>query len=82
MEHSRVKYYEDLSEMFATKGWRDLVEEMKKEVYEKQADALDATDWGQVCELRGSARTLAILVNLQEMTAMQRANEEADNAEL
>mgnify|MGYP003624713155 CR=1 FL=1 len=82
LEDARAKYYDDMSELFGTKGWRDLIEELSKEVYEKQADALDATDWGQVCELRGAAKALSVLINLQEMTKLQRNNEEADNAEL
>ena len=74
----RVKYYDDMSEMFATNGWKDLIDEMTREVYEKQADALQAGTWEQVCEMRGHAQAYAVLINLKEMTAMQRANEEAD----
>ena len=74
----RVKYYDDMSEMFATTGWKDLIDEMTKEVYEKQADALQVGTWEEVCEMRGHAKAYAILINLKEMTAMQKANEEAD----
>ena len=75
----RVKYYDDIGEMVGTEGWKDLCEQLKREVYEKQADALSAPNWGRVCELRGEANALAVLVNLKEMTAMQKANEEADS---
>lgn len=82
LDPARAKYYDDMTEMFGTEGWKSLVEELSREIYEKQADALDATDWGQVCEMRGAAKSLAVLVNLKETVLMQRDNEEADNAEL
>jgi hypothetical protein len=67
------KYFDELEEMFATQGWRNLVEEAKAQIYQFQSDALEQTSWDRVCELRGQVMQLARLVNLEEVTAFMRA---------
>jgi len=62
------KYYDDLDEMFATEGWKNLIEDCTKEIYQLQADALEAGSWDEVCRLRGRAEQLAYLVNLEAVT--------------
>lgn len=79
------KYYEDLDEMFATPGWRALVKDMEVQVYQNQADALEARSYDQVCELRGEARALAYLINLEAASDAQREmleDEEDDEVQL
>ena len=75
------KYFDDLEEMFATPGWRNLVEEAKAQIYQFQSDALERPTWDSVCELRGQVMQLARLVNLEEVTAFMRAQalSEADD---
>lgn len=70
-----LRYFEELEEVFATKGWKHLVAEARQQHDEfvRQA-ALDAKEWGEVCELRGQAMQLARLVNLEEVTAMMKQN--------
>lgn len=70
------KYFEDLEEMFATQGWRNLVEEARSQLYQYQSDALEQTTWDKVCELRGQVMQLARLINLEEVTAFMKAQHE------
>lgn len=71
------QYYQDMEETFATPGWKRLVEEAKRIIYQFQADALEARTYESVCELRGRARQLAELVNLEELTDMSKQQAEA-----
>lgn len=72
LTQEQTNYYDRLDEMFGTAGWRELVEEAKKEIYQIQADALEAKSWDTVCYLKGKAEQLAYLVNLEEISDMQR----------
>jgi hypothetical protein len=66
------QYFQDMEETFATQGWKRLVEEARKLIYNIQADALEARSYEQVCEMRGRAGQLAELVNLEELTDLQK----------
>lgn len=72
------KYYDDLEEMFSTQGWRNLVDEARKQIYEFQARALEANNFETVTYLRGQAEQLARMINLEGITATLRENAEAD----
>lgn len=73
-----AKYYEDLEEMFATDGWKAMVEEAVKEIYQLQADALDfkpvpgvSMDW-RLGVLQGKAEQLNYIARLQEISRNQK----------
>ena len=68
-----LEYIDALEEMFATQGWRNLIEEAKAQAYQYQADALECKSWEQVCELRGQVLQLSRLVNLEQVTSMMKA---------
>ena len=73
-----IRYFEQLEEMFATQGWRNLVEEAKGQVYQYQADALEAPNWERLCEIRGEVLQLSRIANLEEVTALLKAQYIAD----
>lgn len=77
----QTNYYERLNEMFGTEGWKELVEHAKAEIYQLQADSLDAKNWDIVCYLKGKAEQLAYFVSLEEISDMQRTLLEADPEE-
>jgi len=76
-----IDYYDDLESMFGTRGWKHLCEEARKQIYQFQAEALEAKSYEQVCYLRGQAEQLARLVNLAEITATLRAQHELPDDE-
>lgn len=52
----------------------DLVKKgLSNDIYQAQAQALDAKSWEEVCELRGFAKGLAFIINLRENTLAARA---------
>lgn len=73
-----IRYFEDLDSMFGTAGWRHLVEEARKQIYQFQAEALEAKNFETVAYLRGQAEQLVRLINLQDTTTTLRANSEED----
>ena len=79
LTQEQQEYYEDLDEMFATKGWKRLVEEAKKQIYQYQSDALEQPDWDSVNVLRGRAQQLNELVLLEDISLMQKAQLEVDD---
>lgn len=78
----QIEYYDSLDEMFATKGWRLLIEEATAQVYNLQADALEQPSWDHVNVLRGKAMTLSELINFEEVSRHQRILLEAEDADL
>lgn len=75
------QYYLDLEETFATNGWRRLVKEFEQEIYQLQADSLEAKSWDDLNVAKGKASLLAYLTRLPEVTAMQKqAHTEDDDA--
>lgn len=72
--------YDEYQEMFATPGWRRVMATAEQQIYELQADALEAKSWEEVCMLRGRASTLAELFNLEStMDAQYRMLNEEDD---
>jgi hypothetical protein len=67
-----IAFYDAQDEMFATPGWKQLMEDTAKEIYQIQANALEVKTWEQVCEERGRAKQLAILLRLEEISDVQR----------
>jgi hypothetical protein len=74
-------YFDDMEELFSTKGWKTLVEECKTRIYHLQADALEAHNFEKVCELRGEAKQLAMLISLEEVTAHQKSERERSDSD-
>jgi hypothetical protein len=69
-----LKYIEQLEEMFATDGWRNLVDEAKSQIYQYQCDCFQSRTWEEFVELRGRVAQLSSVVNLEEVTKLMKAN--------
>ena len=83
LTRDQEEYFEALEDLFAMPGWKLLVEEAEKQIYQYQALSLEQPSWEAVCELRGRAKQLAELVNMESVTALQRKQlEEEDDADL
>lgn len=79
MRQDDINYFDDLEAMFATAGWRHLIDEARKQIYQFQADALERTrSFEEICYLRGQAEQLARLINLPDTTASMRDQHEED----
>jgi hypothetical protein len=78
MTPEQSKYFDDLDSVFGTVGWKVLLAELEQEIYEIQADALDAKDWDSVCRLRGRAEAWAYLRNLEAVLDHQKAELQGD----
>ena len=73
-------YFRTMRELFEMPGWALLEEDWKREVYELQADALEAKTWDEVQKLRGTANKLAELLSKPDMIRVQ--EEEFDHADV
>ena len=73
------QYYGDLDETFSTPGWKRIIEAAKQEIYQLQADSLEAPNWDVVNVNRGRAIALAQFVNLEDVSDMQRAELERED---
>ena len=80
MDRANDKYYESMIQLTAYPEWGELVDELKKMIYNIQANALEAKSWDEVCENRGFAKALAYLVNLREDTKKQQQLEVENDA--
>ena len=65
---SERQRFRDLEEMFGTRGWKHVVKDAQKQIYEYQAMALEAKSWDEVNKLRGRAEQLNEIVMLEEIT--------------
>lgn len=74
-----IRYFDDLDDMFGTAGWRHLIDEARKQIYQFQAEALEAKNFETVAYLRGQAEQLARLINLQDTTTTLRKSGEEDD---
>ena len=74
----QIRYYEELEEMFATPGWRNLVKEASDQLTEWKELMPQLRSWDQVNELRGQMLQLARLLNLEEVTAMMKRQAEEE----
>lgn len=73
------EYFDALEDVFAMPGFKMLVDEAHKQIYQYQAMALEQPSWDAVNELRGRAKQLAEFTNLEEVTMLQKASlEEGD----
>lgn len=79
LNQEQQEYYDDLDEMFSTKGWKLLVEEAKAQVYQNQSSALECKDWTEVSILRGKTLALVDIINLEMVSDAQRASLEEDD---
>lgn len=85
MTPEQQKYYDDLDELFSTRGWKVLIEDATAQLYQYQSDALEQPSWEHVNVLRGKAMQLAELVNFEDTTQMQKAlleSEDEDDADV
>jgi len=70
MHRQDQQYFEAIITLTGYPEWEILVEELKKEIYQTQANVLEnSTTWDQVCAAKGWAAGLAYLVNLRENNA-------------
>lgn len=59
-------------ELFATAGWRRVLEEAEEELKALRWQALEqSTSWEQVCVLKGRAEQLHSLISLEEQVKYQ-----------
>lgn len=73
------QFFDDMEELFATRGWKRLMEEANSTIYALQADALEAKTWEQVLVMRGKAEQLAELANMEDTVAISKAQAIAAN---
>lgn len=48
--------------------WETVKKGLTNDIYQAQAQSLDAKNWDQVCELKGYAKALAFIISLRENT--------------
>lgn len=78
---TQAEFNEAVLEVTGGPNWDVVKKGLANDIYQTQASALDAADWGQVCELRGFARGIAYMMNLREAVKAQIVAE-VDNAAL
>ena len=74
------KHFEDMMTLTGYPEWKQLADELKKEVYQTQANTLQSAEsWDQVCFAKGWSAGLAYIINLRENTlkAEKNAKEQA-----
>lgn len=57
--------------------WDIVKKGLANEIYQQQAQALDAKDWGEVCRLRGFAQGIAHMMSMRERTIIEKNNRAA-----
>jgi hypothetical protein len=58
--------------MTGTPEWNDFIEELKKEIYQHQANILEnAANWDQVVFTKGWCAALAYIINTREKTKIE-----------
>lgn len=73
------QYFQDLEELFGTAGWRRIVRDAEEAIRDREANALHARSYDEVCFLRGEATQLATLVSLEASIATLRAQLDRDD---
>ena len=77
MTQDERDYIEDLQMTFATPGWRRMVDEAHKQIYQFQCDVLERTKTiEEVFYLRGRAEQLVLLINLPDTIRVAILNDE------
>jgi len=83
LTHEQRDYYDALDAVFSLPGWKKIIEDATAQIYQNQADALEAPDWDTVNVLRGKSLALSELTNLEETSIVQRRMlEEPDYADV
>ncbi len=82
MERANKKYYESMITLTAYPEFAEWAAEIEKEIYQIQANALEAKDYGDLCERKGFAQGLAYVINLREDTLKAQQIEEANDADV
>lgn len=62
-------------------SWEIVQKGLANEIYATQANALDAPDWGKVCELRGFAQGIQMMRSLRDTVILRRKQRQL-NADL
>jgi hypothetical protein len=75
------KYNEAMITLTSYPEWELFVKELANEIYQTQANALEAEDWGDLNKKRGVCEGLARVINLRDDTKF-RMQVEDDNADL
>jgi hypothetical protein len=60
----------DFEELFATNAWRRMVKDAEDAIREREAAALGARSFEEVCFYRGEVAQLSVLVSLEQAIAM------------
>jgi hypothetical protein len=62
----------EFEEMFATNAWRRIVKDAEEAIQHREALALQASSWEEVCFYRGEAAQLGTLVSLEQAVALMK----------
>lgn len=71
MKQEDVAYYEDMNEMFASKGWQNLLEMVKVDYDQMEKSIWDMKDDRTIAVVQGHHMPLKWLLGLQENMAME-----------
>lgn len=81
MSITQEQYNAAVLEVTSGPAWDVVKQGFANDIYQSQASALDAENWGAVCELRGFARGIAYVMRIRE-TIKVAMDQEAANANL
>lgn len=74
-----AQYIRYMEELTSTVGWQTLLEECQKQIYQLQADSLEAKSWEAVLVNKGKAHQLAEFIALESIVAAMKTDLEGDN---
>lgn len=75
MTEDERKYFEVLEDLFTHPGWKVLMEQFKREIYQLQSDALDVKvvpNWDVLNFNRGRAVEKAELLRMPDLVASEK----------
>lgn len=77
----RQAYFDALLEMFESRGWKVLMDEVSQNVTNSRADGADAPDWGTVCFFKGRRTAFEEMATLEATVkqTLEAIAEEGDN---
>ena len=79
MDRETEKYYENLFEMFGTKGWKQFVEEINTSLKQIELGALYSTERDEdFKEIRGRALAFKLIVNYETVMRTTFDNEQRE----
>lgn len=76
MEREELRNFEEL---FATVAWRRMVKDAEEAIRDREAAALNARNFEEVCFYKGEVAQLAVLVNLEAAVRLAAAQFEEDD---